>query len=135
MGWVGAAARTGLDRRGERVGGGSAAASLVRGPRSKSSRGRDPAKGAVFITPLGKRVPSHCHPSRGLCQPIGTQQVAEKVGGGLGLGLGLGLYRVFFFFFFSWRLCTGHNPVTSRVGLGLSGAFLRVAGVLLTPGY
>lgn len=85
MDWATAVARTGSGRRGERegavgVGRGSGAASLARGARSESGRGPDPARGAVFITALGKRVPSHCHPGDGARQPMG------KAGRGVGAG-------------------------------------------------
>lgn len=96
------------------VGGGSAAASLARGPRSESGRGRDPAEGAVFITRLGKRVSSHCHPSRGARQPMGTGREAGRVGGGLGQGPPRA-----FLLPASLLLGAGHGPITSWLGWDL----------------
>lgn len=86
VGWAAAAARTGSDRRARARCRRTVGALLSLGSPSKSGRGPDPAKGAAFITLLGKRVPSHCHPSRGARQPMGTQREVRKAGGGGGEG-------------------------------------------------
>lgn len=86
---------------------------VVSGVPSKSGRGPDPAKGAAFITLLGTRVPSHCHPSRWARQPMGARREVRKAGGGRG-GQG-GVPRVFF------QSCRGSD--TSRYFLDRARTF------------
>lgn len=128
VGWAAAAAKTGSERRARARWMRTVGALLSLGSWSKSGRGLDPAKGAAFITLLGKRVPSHCHPSRGARQPMGTRREVRKAGGGSGEGrrgapssLLPGLSG------------TGHSPVTSWTGLGLSGAFRMITQTLRSP--